>query len=357
MMNNTNKILPVNHIPHVTVYKNYSFPLCIMNADSSTVGWMFNHFTNFYITRDENDYIWFDFLEPDNFYSDYLIYNHIDIDNIQKYDIIDLIKSTINNSEYVTLFMDEHYLTKGKESALTEFFLYGFNDETETIYSVGFDEKNYFRKLEYSYEDIRKAYGSFINNLDSFGKLPVWMKWYTFTQITRKNDYKPIINVKNIVSEIKKYANSDKQTEKLRAEVVEERGNTAIFGFDCHKEILKSLYALLDGKFQTDFRHIHLLYEHKKMMLNKMEYIYNQLNIDASSLCSRYNDIIKKYEKARLVYLKPFILNKTNKIYGQLKDHNTINNIIKTVEETMNEEKAILNDFLSNVDSKLFLLE
>lgn len=142
--------------------------------------------------------------------------------------------------------------------------------------------------------------------------------------------------------------------EKLRSEIVEGRGDIAVYGADCQKEIVKSLHLMLEnGEFYTDYRHIHLLYEHKKIVLNKMYYIQNVTKANVSEIIDEYKVIMKKSELAKVLYLKAIISDNDSDLYDKLKNKSIISKIIKFLEGVSNNETDILQEFVCSVKRSL----
>lgn len=347
-------ILPVTDKPPITVYKNYSYPLCIISTDASESNWLCNHFGNIYLMRNRHDYIWLDFLEPNDGFDSALEFERINLNELEGIDIISLIQNTLNEKKYVTLFLDEYYMDKtalaGKKHHLAEFFIYGYDDEKRIFYTVGFNSSEFFGQLTYSYNAVIKAHDSFVNDREKFGELPVWVIWYAFSKIKKKENIKENSDIKTILCELEEYASSTEMNQKLRSEIIEGRGNIAVYGADCQNEIIKSLYEMLNNdKFYTDYRHVHLLYEHKKIVLEKMRYIENVTKADVSEIIDRYKSVMKKTELAKVFFLKAIMSDNETDLYDQLKNKPIISKIIKFLEDVSNNEPAILLDFISKV--------
>ena len=336
-------ILPVNDKPPITVYKNYSFPLCIISADVSESDWLCNHFGNVYLMRERDGYIWLDFLEPNDGFDSALEFERINLNELEGMDVIKLIKDTLSEKKYVTLFLDEYYMDKtalaGKHHHLAEFFIYGYDDEKRIFYTVGFNSSEFFGQLTYSYDSVIKAHDSFINEREKFGKLPVWVVWYAFSKIKKKENITEELDVNNILRELEEYASSANMKKKLRSEIIEGRGDVAVYGAACQKEIINSLYEMMNNdKFYTDYRHVHLLYEHKKIVLYKMKYIEKNTNADVSAIIYRYNSVMKKIELAKVFYLKAIMSDNDSDLYDKLKNKSIISKIIKFLEDVSNNE-------------------
>lgn len=339
----------------MTVYRNYAFPLSILSANGFVNDWILHHFINLYLMRGEGSYIWFDFLEQNDFCSDKLSYSYIDIDNIARHDIIELIKSTLISNKYVILFLDEYYIEStinvNKEHAFEESLIYGFDDEKKVFFSLGFNDRWLFGKMQYSYDEVINAHNSLIKHKAE--ELPVYVKWYTFTKIELINGVSEEDHLKEIIFEITNYNNSTEQVKKLRSETITERGEKAVYGIKCYEEIVKSLYIMLDSIIQTDYRHIHLLFEHKKLMIDKLSYISDKLKLDEKKYVDEYNLVLKKVQLAKLLYLKAIIADKDAGLYDCLKDKDIILEIIKILEEISFTEHEILERFIIDANNNL----
>ena len=115
-----------------------------------------------------------------------------------------------------------------------------------------------------------------MNDREKFGKLPVWVIWYAFSKIKKKENITEVLDVNNILCELEEYALSADMKKMLCSEIIEGRGDVAVYGAACQKEIINSLYEMLNNdKFYTDYRHVHLLYEHKKTCLK--DYVISRM--------------------------------------------------------------------------------
>lgn len=355
VMINVSKILPVTDNPPITVYRNYAYPLCIICSEEAEPNWLDNHFGNMYLMRNKNNFIWLDFLEPDEWYESILDYERITLDELDGLDIKELIKSTLNEGKYVALFLDGYYLNNtapaGKRHTVGEFFIYGYDDEKEIFYSVGFNSSEFFGKMTYPYDEVIKASSSLVYEREKLGELPVWVLWYAFSKIKKKNVTNQI-NGSNIIKDLEEYTFASVMKEKLRSEVISGRGDNAIYGADCQKEIIKALYSIIDnGVYCTDYRHVHLLYEHKKSLFNRIKRLVNARNIEASDFIDKYQTVMKKIELAKVFYLKAIMSNPNYFLYDKLNNKDMIKKIIKFLEDASNIEAEVLRDLLTALKS------
>lgn len=352
-MSDTRAILPVNDKPPITVYKNYAYPLCILCADNSESDWLNLHFGNLYLMRSKTNYIWLDFLEPNDGFGAVLDYERTTLEELEGQDVMKLIRSTINENKYVTLFLDEFYMDHtalaGKTHHISEFFIYGYDDEKRELYTIGFNSAEMFGQLTYSYDSVIKAHDSLMIDREKFGELPVWVLWYAFSKIKRIHRDVKLNAIDIILNELEEYRSSAVMTNKLRDEIIKGRGSVAVYGANCQKEVIKSLYDMIDGGFETDYRHVHLIYEHKKIVLSKMHYVADTLKLDLYDIISRYQNVLKKMEIAKVFYLKAIIADLDADLYDQLKDEKIIRKIIKSIEAVSETEPALLKEFIDAV--------
>jgi hypothetical protein len=234
-----------------------------------------------------------------------------------------------------------------------EFFIYGFDDNVEKFYSIGFNSQEVFCKIEFNYNEVRTAHDTLINKKELFGEIPVWVDWYVFSYIEPLNQNKIEVQVESTITTFENYLNSIEMTSKLRPEIIEGRGDKAIYGFDTQKEIIKSMSSLLEGNFYTDYRHIHILYEHKKLLISKMNHTADFLNIDINKILSEYTQVLKNFQVARVLYLKGIITDNSRSIYDMLSDVRAINRIIKLLENSLLIEQECLAEFVIIVKRKV----
>ncbi len=354
-MRNSSLILPINNKPRVKVYKNYAFPLCILqNNDAKIKGenWIYHHFYNIYLMRNTNEYIWLDFLEPDNSFDDLLEVKHIGLSEIENYNLLNIIKKALNASEYVTIFLDEYYLDREKMHSFSEYFIYGYDEELRVFFTMGYDKDGNFESKTYAYETVNSAFDS-LKRYKSRDVLPAWVIWYTFSSLKRKKQIHNSETILQNISELEEYVLAKKLSSKLRPEVVKTRGGSAVYGIECQKEVLKSWHELLNGQVCTDYRHIHLLYEHKMMIYDKMCHINKLLNITNIDCTLEYNIIVKKIKVAKSVILKNMILNSSESIYNPINNPYVINKIINILEYIINNESRILQEYITEIKDKM----
>ena len=304
--------------PPITLYKNYLFPLCTFYNDDYNK-WIISHFTNMYTMKDEKGYIWYDYLEPGNFCDDILKIKCIKLSTLAESDIIDTVISNLENNKYMTLFVDEFYLSNtmftNQIHYPSEILIYGYDSEKKTVLSMNFDITNTVSKVVYSYDEIINAFDALIHKRESYDDFPVWIELYAMRCISVEEKARLNTATKeDLILLIEEYISSKQLTEKLRYEVVAERGETAVFGFDSQKEIIKALKDMINGDDYIDYRHLHLLFEHKRIMLDRISYVLAESETDGDYIISEYKKIYNNIALARMIYLKGLAQKKASNI-------------------------------------------
>src|SRR5690554_2560982 len=149
----------------ITTYLNYSLPLCSILWNENKKMWLYEHFTQLYCINNEN--IWLDYLEDLYFPSDVTDYSFVNSDEM-KYidDIILYIKEKISQKYYIFIYLDKFYLRNSNTNSYLKdheplfVFIYGYDDFSKQFNGIGFSNDSYFGFLNYSYENVSKAYKS-----------------------------------------------------------------------------------------------------------------------------------------------------------------------------------------------------
>ncbi|MCL5071400.1 MAG: hypothetical protein M1308_10970, partial [Actinobacteria bacterium] len=112
--------------------------------------------------------------------------------------------------------------------------------------------------------------------------------------------------------------------------------NLLACGIDVYNEIIGFYSDFLDNKISFDLRPLHLLWEHKKVMLLRMSYMQNVKNIQGlSKILVDYSEIERKSLILRNKLIKYNISNNTD----------TLVDINKQLTELAEKEKELLYSF------------
>ncbi len=338
----------------LTTYLTYSLPLCAILSDDRAYPWFYQHFIQLYTLTDEMGNLWADYLEERDFYKDMaesVIYDYKALSNEK--DILGFIINKINMGYYVIIFIDEYYLPR-KPSYMSDHFMhqlmiYGYNNVTQIFKTIAFDENKEFRTDDYSYEQIEQAYHVGKNYYDSS---PVWVLNETVEIIRLKDITKSYrFDMDLFLKDLNIYLSGQGEYSKIRPNNLKTNGSQASFNFKIFDELDLHLNDLIKGKYTMDFRYMHLLYEHKYVMLKRLEYIAlsHKSKERLQFLLQQYKDwVVIRTLRARNLYIKHMVM-KENDRYNS-------NYIIKTLLEIIDYirlAKAKEKDILTNIYKEL----
>lgn len=329
----------------VIVYNTYAYPLCIINADASKSEWIYEHFSQIILSRNEEGYTSLDFLEDIN--TDEIMMRQIipfnQIKDVQ--DIVGYLKQTINNNWQPILVVDFDYLHEKRippyPHFLIQIYLYGYDDEQQEFLGMGFNADYSFGEIRYSYEEVREAFLSMLKH----NKHDIdWVDRYTLLCLKLKNPGEKYTCSRNtILQGLYDFCDSVNGKDKIR---IEDRNDaklsSAVFGMKAQEAIITSLRELLNDKFVIDFRAIHLLKEQKDLIYKKLKYLFAE---GEPETLDKYKRVCTQIAQARLMYMMQVEID-SHSLYGQLKNKDIIKRIITLVEEATQLEKEILTTLL-----------
>jgi hypothetical protein len=331
----------------LTTYLNFSTILCAILWDENRVPWFYEHFTQLYGMDAYEGFYWNDYLED--------VYFTKDIGDLEFYDsaamsgiinIVEFIEEKIIQGYYPAIYIDEFYLP-GKEFYQIKHFMrlllfYGFDSSNKAFSVIGFNENAEFKLLQYKYQEIQAAFDSSKNIYDIS---PIWVKFYNCTLLKlKKSDGKYSYDCNKFFNQLNNYLNSSGDSSMLRPEVKIQFGDKASFGIQVYDGMITNLNNLLDDIFTIDYRRIHLIAEHKKLLLKKLSYNCNFLGI-TDDLLNDFKPIVKNWDEIRINYLLNAYKDSNYKtIYGQLKIKKFIKKIIDKIQILKNQELTVLSD-------------
>lgn len=346
----TRKVLKTALQKDVTVYRNFFMPLCSILWDPDKEFWMLEHFNNIYYIKDKSGYTWLDYLEPNGFTEDVLNITSRLYEDIKSKDIVKLLKKQIDNGLYSTIFVDEFYLNgiyKDTRHLVSEMFITGYDDDEKKFFGIGYTDSREVDYITFTYDEIRIGFASLTTGVVDIEDCPVWVKLFTMQayKLLDINNGKTA-DIEAFKRDIRSYYTSEEHPELLRSQNVKEFGADAIYGIKAQEVVLQAIRDLLKGEFKTDYRHIHLISEHKKMLVKKFTYIDKNIHPVAKTILDGSKTVSMNIELSRILYLKSAM--QEGNMYAALKNETTIKKIVSLIEKAITEERVYLEEYLNS---------
>lgn len=332
------RVLPIDDQPESSTYLFYSTRLAILQTNKQAQEWLMQYFMDLRLFYHEN-YGNFLFLEEE-------IEQVLDIQarsyaNVEcDGGILDYIRAHVVSGEYINVHLDEFYLTH-KDYYQTRHFvhenlIYGFDDEKQELYAYGIATRQQTQQYTISYLEFLTAYEK--------GKL----FYFCGAEYLDQEGYAPVLLCK--VKEIPEYVFSfQEMQEKLKAYLhpkPEEKvgEDIHVYGRDIYTWITRELTGETDYGI-VDFRVFHLLYEHKKCILRRMEYLQENhlLPEEYRGVVADYASIVNAFQSMRLIYLKQLrVEGKMDSQDKRIADENTRHKLAKVLEDAVRQEEQTL---------------
>ncbi|WP_349879204.1 hypothetical protein ABIH81_04865 [Micromonospora sp. HUAS YX12] len=264
--------LPVGD-PLAFGYQFYAFPLAIQAADSRTADWVLSNFIQVEFDRrgQECDV-------PFSFYLyDYAISPWLEVVRgtrrwYSSSTMCDVIREGLTKGYYAYTIVDEYHIPNRESSGIEHFphdiLVHGFDHSTDSFTVLGFDQRMHFRSTSVGGAEFAKAYA----RLDGpdMENAPV-----LFYRLRNQPDfgYQPItyeLNLELIRRTIDEYLRSwdtSRHFEALR------RPRDCAYGLECYTLLENYLRSYATGQNPYDIRHLHVLWEHKRLMTARVRRI------------------------------------------------------------------------------------
>ena len=346
--------LPITVDIPTTSYFAISLPLSVILSHEETKEWYYENFINIYAEKAGNlcfADMSFGMLARYNTVFEYTVSKYEDT---QDTSIVERLRHEIfNERNYAYLYVDEYYISCKSAYQNNHFhhqaLIYGFDDDRRVFNAIAFDTSKHFAELEYGYDEVEKGY--------SAGFLCEWERNETFGVIFFKicPNFSHKLYFPNVINALQEYINGSvpRNIRYIQHNMEENsfvQDEQVAFGTNAICRAALILKESMPENFAfVDFRRVHFLYEHAKMLLDRVKYYIEYFQMDDgeyTNLVDQYAGIVQRYQKARMVFLKLRLINKQgyteNSRIEKLRD-----SIVDTLTKIYPDEKRILANILS----------
>ncbi|MBB3114047.1 hypothetical protein FHS18_006163 [Paenibacillus phyllosphaerae] len=268
----------------------YSFPLSIIANEEGFENWFYSSFIQLQssdvtetLARGVADYRFFYVSSP-------LCYEQV-LD-IEAYPfeafsegITKFIEDAVDTGKYVYAYVDKYYVSDNpffqKRHYMQETLIHGYDRESRTFSIIGFNKQRLFAPSVVPYADIANG----IRHVDWNQSAPL------FLLRAKKRAHTPF-RPDEVYLLLDEYLQASNSCSRIGSP---ERSEGLVFGMDTYEALAFSLQRLLEDKapIVTNIASLHVLWEHKKMMLRRLEYMCaNNIIPPDSSRADQWGQII-----------------------------------------------------------------
>ena len=338
------RILPTV-IPPIKAFPDYACPLTIILSHENTLEWFYCNYIHLYFIINQR-------VDPMGFYIpdykgnlfntfipwiDYQILNRDLIFNLN-INIIDILKYSLDNEQYIVLYWDEFYIPNGicveeKPHYWHKTFIYGYDDLSENFYTYGYKGNGQYESCLICYKDF---HSSFYSNK---GEMKEVHKKIYFLKFDTEREYK--FDLKCVIDHLNDYLYSVDVTRRFNNSFNPLKGIK--FGFsvyDCLKDYYDKPYIVKDIASSSYHIALCILYEHKKVMLSRIRFLQDEKHLDD------FNKLIQDYE---VVVNNSCMLKNLFIKYTILGDETITKKIVFEINKIANLEKKVLEGLIKKI--------
>ncbi len=324
--------------PPINCYLHHAYPLTVAMSHKDFYAWLFSNYIQleYFGSSKTLNFLTYPICGTDSL-CPLIDYKRLDLEFIYKsnIDIFDFIKTSINLGYYVVTYTDEFYIPErisyvNKTHFRHDIMIYGYDSDKSLFNVIGYNEKLKYASSCVGFSEFES---SFLNSIDKTNDI-ILMK------AKDSNSYNPfyefdIENVKNLLSDYLFSKNTSANFRSLG------KPNDSISGISVYNQLIKYYQNILqnnNNNARCDVKHFHLLYEHKKTMVSRLQYLIENKYINPKSdFISIFHNLEKEALNKRNVIMK----------YNATKNKSQISTIIDSLHKMCESEiramEALLN--------------
>lgn len=276
-------LLPVSD-PMITTYTQHAHLLSILSNYEYTYPWIFTNYIQLYINKDYK-HNWGDFYFPSPYEvrpSDtcqWIISQKINRKSIARQwnSAVDFVVDSIHSNHYVHAMVNLFYVPVSDcyhEVHLNhDLLVYGYDLDQELFYVSDFFKGGIYSREVISFKDFNLAFLHY-DTVPHHKELDYLNGLIYLYQFDQECKYRRDLDIQAVMNSIRHYLNN----------TVPEYWHHYNFGADKEKlDFGRQIYATLKNYAKTtselasalDIRPFYLLYDHKKIMMLRLQYLYN----------------------------------------------------------------------------------
>jgi hypothetical protein len=274
----TRKVLPIAE-PEIATYAHSAYFMAMLYTDEVAMHWVYSNHVQLRLSLfpngTEGNSIFVDFTTPCPFSSHIsFLYGSEQLtrDSIKEMgSFTDFVRRKISRGYYVFPSLDEYYIP-GSLSYNNRYFvhsmmIHGYDDETKQFHVMGFFANQKLASRTVDYEAVEQAFA----NIEGY----YIEDYHQMVHMIRINeDRKPNLSFKLcwVMEQLQDYLNAKPGTYANYA-MDELPSCPSMYGIDIYGELVRRIDDHLNGKDVVDHRPMLILWEHKRVMNARLDYM------------------------------------------------------------------------------------
>ncbi|MBH5320337.1 hypothetical protein I6N90_21325 [Paenibacillus sp. GSMTC-2017] len=236
--------------------------------------------------------------------SDKRLLNQLGVD-IHRYLIAQL-----ERNYYIVTYVDEYYIHNTivyqQHHFVHDIFIYGYDLDRQIYHVANFDKNRQFSMQEITFEQFEQASSAVTKNsqslISSLGRLvPADYEGSKYGAGLAKFDF----DLSLIIEVLHDYLESRNSTDRLK---LQQQPVEGVFGVAIYPKLQQYIARIIEGVQNFDVRPFHILWEHKKMMVARVQYLQKLGHLSPETpLLAEFQRLEKKAYTQRNLILKSFM--------------------------------------------------
>jgi hypothetical protein len=265
------------------------------------------------------------------------IFLNDDVFDFNQEAIIEHIIEWINKDYYVITHVDVSKVPGTKYYNKSPLFhslgIYGYDLENKCFKHMDFNSNGDFSEIDVTFKCFIDAF--FSNDIDDSVRIQKSKSKHYFFLYKVNNDINFKLDLDTIMDSMYDYLNSINTAKKNRLILPERKG---VYGLGVYETLGKSIKLTADKYEKIDYRSFHALYEHKKLMVERLKHLETVSLIDSTFQFSKKYEVIERMvAKLRMDVLR----------YSITKDNYSIGGMQRLLNDIYIKEKVIVSDILN----------
>lgn len=243
---------------------------------------------------------------------------------------------------YVVTYVDEFYIHNSicyqENHFVHDIFIYGYDLERQIYHVAIFDKNRQFTVQEVTFEQFEQAYlsqgkstQSLINSIKRLA--PIDYESSKYGSGVGRFDF----DLQLIIDVLSDYLEGRNSTERLR---IQQQPVEGYFGVEVYPYLQKFITRVIEGELNFDVRQLHILWEHKKMMVARIEYLKELGYLhEETPLLEEAKRLEKRSYTYRNLMLKGFMSN----------NRNILRPLVNSLEEMLIAEKGLITQLIEEL--------
>ncbi|GKU76566.1 BtrH N-terminal domain-containing protein [Paenibacillus sp. L3-i20] len=248
---------------------------------------------------------------------------------------------------YVVTYVDEYYIHNTicyqQNHYVHDIFIYGYDLDRQVYHVALFDKNRQFSMQEISFEQFYQAYSSEIAQshklISSCSRVePVDYNETKYGSGAGKFEF----DLKLIIEVLQDYLEGRNTTERLK---LQQHPMEGYFGVEIYAKLHDFVTRIMDGVQNFDVRPFHILWEHKKMMVARIQYLQQLGHLSKeTTLLAEFTQLEKKAYTQRNIMLKSY-----------MSDNRTVlQSLPNLMQEMQNDEQIAIQKLIEELQQSKF---